>query len=177
MEIESMRPPHENGKFTLASYFEACQYGSAWFLPEWRIRLELPSYGQVEALITQPRLWEPTAPLRERPNRPRRQAPKAEPKDPADAERRLALEPSEPPQPYYQGGVSGERSHAVLPLIPHLRAADFANSTFRGFTYNYKEPLRPRCSVEEEHGSDSWVIKFVVPHRAELCCCFDKEAV
>ena len=72
--------------------------------------------------------------------------------------------------------MSGERSHAVLPLIPHLHAAEFANSTFRGFTYNYKR-VWPRCSVEDVHGSDSWVIKFVVPHRPELCRCFDKEAV
>jgi hypothetical protein len=175
-----MRQPHENGQLTLASYLETCQYGSVWFLAEWRVRLQLPSYGWVEALMVQPPAWEPAPPLPGPPIPPHPPAAEADSEERADPEPPLASggasEPPGPPQPYYYSTADEERAHAALTLVPHFRADDFANSSFRGFTYNHDERLRPLCSVEDVRGSDAWIIRFVVAHPPERCRCFDREA-
>lgn len=163
-----MRQPHENGKLSVANYLQFGQYGSAWFLPEWRIRLPLPSYGQVEVIIGQSPPWEPP---------PR--APSDIGPSPADFEPSLAAvaggttEQVEPqPQPHYYGTADDEQADAERQPIRYFHAAEFAGSAFRGFTENRDKRLRPPCAIEDIWGCDGWVIKFVVVHPAERCHCF-----
>jgi hypothetical protein len=146
-----MHPPHSISNSIVISYLGDCQYGSGWFLSEWRVRFNLPSYGRIEAVIDRPTAWEP----------------RSSPSKYTNPHHESLAEDA-----YYYGILNDEQPATSGNLIEQFRAADFATSAYRGSIENHDHRLRPFCSIEDVRGGDGWIVTFVVAHPPERCRCF-----